>query len=322
MTRSTDYSIALHGGAGTLLREKMTPEKERLYREALLSALMAGDRILKSGGSALDAVVETTMMLENSTLFNAGRGAVFTHNGEHELDASLMEGASRKAGAVCSVKRVENPIRLCRHVMESEFVMLNGEGAEEFAREVGIPMVENSFFSTEQRQSQLEQARLKGVVQLDHSDEADKNEKYGTVGAVARDLKGNLAAATSTGGMTNKRYGRIGDSALIGSGNWADNRSCALSATGWGEFFIRSSVAARIAGMVEYGKISLGEAARKMLSEEVAPLGGDGGVIALDPKGEVVLHFNSEGMYRAWIEHGGDPMTAIFADDAVVHGRL
>lgn len=313
-----DFSIALHGGAGTLLKTKMTPERERNYRTALADALEAGAAILRSGGSALDAVVETVVALETSELFNAGRGAVFTHEGLHELDATLMDGETRKAGAVCAVKHIESPIRLCRLVMDSEYVMLNGAGAEAFAREAGIDLVDNSFFSTPLRREQLKKAIQAGVVQLDHADEPERNQKYGTVGAVARDVNGNLAAATSTGGMTNKRYGRIGDSALIGAGTWADNRSCALSATGYGEYFIRAGVASRVAGMLEFGNATIQEATERILLEEVAALGGDGGLIAIDAAGAIAMPYNSEGMYRAWIEHGGLAHTAIFNDPLAV----
>lgn len=313
-----NFSIALHGGAGTLLKSKMTPSRAQTYRTALAEALEAGAAILRSGGSALDAVVESVAHLERCEHFNAGRGAVFTHEGAHELDASLMDGLTRKAGAVCAVKHIESPIRLCRLVMDSEYVMLNGAGAEAFAREAGIELVDNAFFSTALRREQLERAKQAGVVQLDHSDEPDRNQKYGTVGAVARDVNGNLAAATSTGGMTNKQYGRIGDSALIGAGTWADNRSCALSATGYGEYFIRSGVGARVSGMIEFGHYSIEEATVRILEEDVGELGGDGGLIAIDPQGRIAMPFNSEGMYRAWIEQGGLAHTAIFNDPLAV----
>jgi beta-aspartyl-peptidase (threonine type) len=315
------FSIALHGGAGTLLRAQMTTEKEKEYREAMAMALRRGEDALREGQSALDAVIKTVAALEDAALFNAGVGAVFTHEGHHELDASLMEGKTRKAGAVCAVKTVRNPILLCREIMNSEFVMLNGIGAEEFARTHGFEAVDNTLFSTDFRRQQLNQAKAKGIVQLDHSaaDEVPPPNRYGTVGAVAIDRNGNLAAATSTGGMTNKRYGRIGDSAIIGAGTWADNRSCAVSATGHGEFFIRSAVASRIASMVEFGEQGLEEAAHQLITHEVGGLGGDGGVVALDAQGQVVCVFNSLGMYRAWIQHEGPVHTAIFNDDDVVH---
>ncbi|MGF1565131.1 MAG: isoaspartyl peptidase/L-asparaginase family protein [Flavobacteriales bacterium] len=313
------YSIALHGGAGTLLRAAMTPEKEAAYRAALNDALLAGMAVLETGGNALEAVVETVAALESCELFNAGKGAVFTRDGGHELDATLMEGSERRAGAVCGLRRIEHPIRLCRLIMDSPYVMLNGDGAEAFAAEHGIPKVENSFFSTPFRYQQLQDARETGEVTLDHNEKTNKH-KFGTVGAVARDRHGNLAAATSTGGMTNKPYRRIGDSALIGAGTWADNATCAVSATGHGEFFIRTSVASRIASRMEYGGADLKTAAEHMVLHELKAIGGEGGIISVDRDGNLCLPFNSEGMYRAWSEHEGKVHTAIFSDDARAHG--
>lgn len=319
MSKTSLYSIALHGGAGTLLRAAMTPEKEAAYRAALNDALSAGIAVLEAGGSALNAVVETVATLESCQLFNAGKGAVFTREGGHELDASLMEGSERRAGAVCGVQHIEHPIRLCRLIMDSPYVMLNGEGAEAFAAEQGIPMVDNAFFSTPFRFAQLQEALETGEVSLDHSEKINKH-KLGTVGAVARDRDGNLAAATSTGGMTNKPYRRIGDSALIGAGTWADNATCAISATGHGEFFIRTSVASRIAARMEYGGANLQTAAEHMVMHELTAIGGEGGIVSVDSEGKVCLPFNSEGMYRAWSEHEGPAHTAIFIDDVHVHG--
>lgn len=314
----SEYTIALHGGAGTLLRENMSAEKEVAYRDALLLALREGEHVLLAGGSALDAVVRSVQALEDCPLFNAGKGAVYTREGAHELDASLMEGRERRSGAVCGLKRIANPILLCRKVMDSEFVMLNGEGAEEFARVQGMEWVDNRYFDTDHRARQLQEAKAEGKMQLDHS---DKRHKYGTVGAVARDRQGNLAAATSTGGMTNKPYGRIGDSALIGSGTWADNRSCAISATGHGEFFIRTATASRIASLIEFGGLSMEEACERILNEEVKGMGGDGGLIVVGREGEPYLPFNSAGMYRAWISDGGPAYTAIFANDQRAHPK-
>lgn len=319
--KSQGYALALHGGAGTLLREQMSEEKEREHRHALAAAARSGEAVLAAGGSALDAVVAATKVLEDSPLFNAGKGSVYTNAGDHELDASLMEGELRKAGAVCALRHIANPIVLCRKVMESDFVMLNGEGAEKFAEEQGIELVENTCFDTAFRFEQLEEARASGRVQLDHSErQNDNRHKYGTVGAVARDRNGHLAAATSTGGMTNKQYSRIGDSALIGAGTWADDRSCAVSATGYGEYFIRSGFAARIASMMEYGNFDLHRACMTMLDDEVLPLGGDGGLVAIDKDGNLDLSFNSAGMYRAWVVEGAPVTTAIFTDDAHAHG--
>ncbi|MFM1932977.1 MAG: hypothetical protein RL226_2280 [Bacteroidota bacterium] len=305
------YVLAIHGGAGTLLREEMDAERERLHKDALDEALRCGEDVLKAGGSALNAVIAAIESLENCPLFNAGTGAVFTHDGVHELDASLMEGKGRKAGAVCAVRHIKNPILLCRDVMDSEFVMLNGSGAEQFAKDKGYKLVRNRVFSTEFRKNQLIQAIQADRVQLDHS---DTRHKMGTVGAVAMDKEGNLAAGTSTGGMTNKRYGRVGDSALIGAGTWADNRSCAISATGWGEFFIRSGVAGRIATSVQHG-VTLEEACRQMIFHEVETLGGDGGVIAIDRDGNLAMPFNTPGMYRGFVKEGAPRSTAIFSDD-------
>jgi L-asparaginase / beta-aspartyl-peptidase len=306
----TTYALAIHGGAGTLLRSEMSDEKEQLHRDALNAALAAGEAVLSQGGTAMDAVIASVQSLEDCPLFNAGTGAVFTNNGFHELDASLMEGHDRRAGAVCAVRRIKNPILLCREVMDSEFVMLNGPGAEQFAAERGFEFIDNSSLSTQFRKDQLVQAIEANRVQLDHN---DTRHKMGTVGAVARDRHGNLAAATSTGGMTNKKYGRVGDSALIGSGTWADNRSCAVSATGWGEFFIRSGVAGRIATSVQHG-VTLEEACRQMIFHEVETLGGDGGVIAIDNQGNISMPFNTPGMYRGWVKEGGNIQTAIFAE--------
>lgn len=305
---NTTYALAIHGGAGTLLQSEMSAEKELAHNAALKSALEAGEKVLAAGGTAMDAVIASVKSLEDCPLFNAGTGAVFTNNGFHELDASLMEGYSRRAGAVCAVRRIKNPILLCRSVMESEFVMLNGPGAEQFAVEHGFELIDNSVLSTQFRKDQLVQAIEANRVQLDHS---DNRSKMGTVGAVARDQHGHLAAATSTGGMTNKKYGRIGDSALIGSGTWADNRSCAVSATGWGEFFIRSGVAGRIATSVQHG-VTLEEACRQMIFHEVETLGGDGGVIAIDKDGNIAMPFNTPGMYRGWVKEGDEIQTAIF----------
>lgn len=304
------YRLVIHGGAGTLLPDQFTPELEQKYKSALQEALDAGESILKAGGKALDAVCEAVRIMEESPLFNAGKGSVFTHEGHHELDASLMDGKTQKAGAVCAVRKVRNPIKLCRSIMDSEFVMLSGDGAEQFASDNGIELVENSFFSTEFRKEQLEDARKAGRVQLDHSGE----DKFGTVGAVALDKEGNLAAGTSTGGMTNKRYGRVGDSPLIGCGTWADQH-CAVSSTGWGEFFIRHAVAYRVAARSAFLKESLEDSAQQVIMEEIPALGGDGGLIALDAQGNISMPFNTPGMYRAYVKEGQAPVIGIFNSD-------
>lgn len=319
MSDARGYSIALHGGAGTLLRAAMTEEKETAYRAALQDALRAGMRVLDRGGTALEAVVETVAELESCELFNAGRGAVFTRDGSHELDAALMEGSRRNAGAVCGVRHIEHPIRLCRLVLDSPFVLLNGDGAEAFAAQHNMPLVENGMFSTPFRYAQWQEAKATGEVTLDHNEKSNKH-KFGTVGAVARDRHGNLAAATSTGGMTNKPFRRVGDSPLIGAGTWADNATCAVSATGHGEYFIRSSVASRIAAQMEFAGVDLCSAANRMVMDELVATGGEGGIIAVDKDGNLCLPFNSEGMYRAWSMHEGAVHTAIFNDDVRVHG--
>ena len=295
--------IAIHGGAGTILREKLTPEKEREYREGLAASIEAGWVVLSSGGSALDAVQAAINVMEDSPLFNAGKGAVFTHEGRNEQDACIMDGATRAAGAVAAVRRIRNPINLTRLVMEhSPHVLLAGEGAEAFAVAHGMELVEAEYFFTEYRWGQLQEALAnerqgagKSAVRLDHSVE----DKIGTVGAVALDAHGNLAAATSTGGMTNKRFGRIGDSPIIGAGTYAHNATCAVSTTGVGEFFMRAVTAYDIAAMMEHARLPLAQACEKAM-ERLAALGGEGGLIALDRQGNIVMPFNSKGMYRAW----------------------
>lgn len=318
-----EFAIAIHGGAGTIEKSKMTPEKERAYRAKLEEAIDAGYAVLDKGGASLDAVVAAINILEDSPLFNAGKGAVYTYEGAHELDASIMDGRDRQAGAVAGVKRVANPINLARMVMEdSPFVMLAGEGAEAFARSRGVPMVDNKRFDTEQRRQQLERAKEK----LDKENKQDKDYRaavdslpvpfrMGTVGAVALDKQGNLAAGTSTGGMTAKRYGRIGDSPVIGAGTFADNRSCAVSATGHGEYFIRYSVAADICTRVAYQSKSVAQAADEVINEVLLPVGGTGGVIVLDAKGNIALTFNTKGMYRASRVAGQPAQVAIFGKD-------
>ena len=300
----------IHGGAGTLLPSQFTPALKEEYSQALRDALLAGEKILKSGGTSLDAVCEAIRIMEESPLFNAGKGAVFTHEGHHELDASLMNGSDQKAGAVCAVRKVRNPILLCKEIMDSDFVMMSGAGAEEFATERHIELVENAFFSTPFRKEQLKEAREAGRVQLDHTGE----EKFGTVGAVAMDKMGNLAAGTSTGGMTNKRYGRVGDSPLIGCGTWADKR-CAVSARGWGEFFIRNSVAYRVAARVEFLNESLVAAGDQVIMKEIPEMGGDGGLIAIDSDGNIAMPFNTPGMYRGYVKENEKLVIGIFNEE-------
>ncbi len=301
------FGIAIHGGAGVISRASMTPESEAAYRRDLESALDAGYAVLARGGSGLDAVTTAVRILEDSPLFNAGRGAVFNHEGINELDASIMDGKDLQAGAVAGVRHVRNPVLLARAVMEdSPHVMLTGTGAEEFALERGVELVPRSYFFTERRWNQLERAR-KG----DRLSAADLG-YYGTVGAVARDQQGNLAAATSTGGMTNKRWGRVGDSPVIGAGNYADNRSCAVSATGSGEYFIRSVLAHEIAALIRHRGLDAATAAREAVSQSLAGIGGDGGVIVIDHAGRIAMEFNTEGMFRGARDASGRREVSIY----------
>ena len=314
-------AIAIHGGAGTILRSTMTPELEREYRDGLENALAAGWEILSKGGSALDAVEMTTCTLENFPLFNAGRGSVFTHEGKNEMDASIMDGRTLDAGAVAFLRNVKNPIKLARLVMErTPHILLAADGANQFAKEMGVEFAPDEYFFTEHRWQQLLTAREEGVVQLDHTaEEAEllsepgagasggpdpkskiQNPKsLGTVGAVACDSTGNLAAATSTGGMTNKKFGRVGDTALIGAGTYAANATCAISCTGHGEYFKSGVTAHDVAARMKYKGLDLGTAANEAL-EHLTDIGGDGGFIAVDQHGNVVLNFNCEGMYRGY----------------------
>ena len=307
------YAIAIHGGAGTITRASMTPEREKAYRAKLAEALEAGRAVLAAGGQALDAVEAAIVVMEDSPLFNAGKGAVFTADGRNELDASIMDGRTLNAGAVAAVRHVKNPIRLARQVMErSPHVLLAGEGAEVFAREVGVQLVPATYFWTERRWKQLMriQNRKKGAgLLLDH----DADHKYGTVGAVALDAAGNLAAGTSTGGLTNKAWGRIGDSPIIGAGTYASNASCAVSGTGQGEYFIRLTIAREVCALVEYRNLPLQQAADEVIQRKLKRLGGAGGVIALGRDGTIAFSFNTEGMYRGWLTSAEpEPHTAIY----------
>lgn len=302
-------SIAIHGGAGVIARSQLGEDGGAAYREALAAALDAGYDVLAQGGSSLDAVTTAVRLLEDNPLFNAGKGAVLAHDGSAELDASIMDGSTLQAGAVTGLRHVRNPIDLARRVMEdSPHVMLSGAGAEEFALERGFSLVPNTYFITPTRKRQLERV-LQGRT-------APRNELdgLGTVGAVARDSKGNLAAATSTGGMTNKRWGRIGDSPIIGAGTYANNASCAVSATGHGEYFIRSVVAYDICALMEYRGLSLADAAREVVQGKLRERGGEGGIIAVDSKGQAVLEFNSPGMFRGLRDSNGQRLIAIYAD--------
>lgn len=304
--------LVIHGGAG-VMKSDLTPEKEKLVRADLEAALAAGNAVLKSGGSSMDAVTKAILVLEDSPRFNAGKGAVFTHDGRNELDSAVMDGSTLRAGAIAGVHRVKNPVLLARAVMEkSPHVFMTGDGAEAFAKTVGIELVDPKYFRTEERWQQLQEA-LK----------AEKNKQasalgrmihYGTVGAVALDSAGRLAAATSTGGMTNKRWGRVGDSPVIGAGTYA-NAHCAVSATGWGEYYIRAVAAHDICARVEYAKKPIAEAASDVVMGVVPKLGGDGGVIALDADGNFATPFNTDGMYRGWIDKDGKMHVAILKDE-------
>lgn len=298
MEYMNQISLALHGGAGTILRSAMTPEKEAAYTAALRSARDAGYVVLQKGGSSLEAVETAVISLEDCPLFNAGRGSVFTNDGRHEMDASIMDGLSREAGAVSMVRNVRNPIALARLVMtHSGHVMLAGEGAMAYARSMGVPMEDDAYFYDQFRYDQWQSMVGSEGFQLDHV--AKKDEKFGTVGAVALDINGNIAAATSTGGMTNKKFGRIGDSPIIGAGTYAYNKTCAVSCTGSGEFFIRGVVAYDVSCLMEYKGLSLQAACDEVVLRRLMEIGGDGGLVALDAHGNIAMVFNTDGMYRA-----------------------
>jgi beta-aspartyl-peptidase (threonine type) len=299
-------ALVIHGGAGTISPEQITPEMERDLRAGLQRSLNAGHAILKDGGSSLDAVVAAVRTLEDDPLFNAGRGSVFTSAGTHEMDAAVADGRTLKAGAIGGTKRVKNPTLLARAVMEkSPHVMLVADGAEDFARELGLEIVEQEYFFTEQRWQALERVRATRAEPLSDAD------RHGTVGAVALDQSGNLAAATSTGGNTNKWPGRIGDTPVIGAGTYANNQTCAVSATGDGEFFIRAVTAHDLSALMEYGGMNLAAAARAVI-EKVGALGGTGGLIAVDREGNIALPFNTTGMYRGYVAAEGTNFVAIY----------
>jgi beta-aspartyl-peptidase (threonine type) len=299
------FALALHGGAGTLIQGMMTSEKEKAYRDALEEALNIGYRILEIGGSALLAVEETVKSLEDCPLFNAGRGSVFTNQGTHEMDASIMDGRLLDAGAVSMIVGVKNPISLAKDVMlKSEHVFLAGEGALKFARDLNYTFEDVSYFFDQFRYDQWQEVKNTDTFQLDHS-VTKKDEKFGTVGAVALDQHGNLAAATSTGGMTNKKWGRVGDSPMIGAGTYANNDTCAVSCTGSGEYFIRNVTAYQVSALIEFAGMSLHEATKEVVQKRLLNLGGDGGLIAIDKDGNIAFEFNTEGMYRACRDANG-----------------
>jgi L-asparaginase / beta-aspartyl-peptidase len=316
--------FVIHGGAGVIRRGGLTSEREAAYRQKLEEAVLAGYRALQEGKSGLDAVEIAVRILEDSPLFNAGKGAVFTADGKNELDASIMDGKTLAAGAVAGVRRVKNPITLARRVMEkSPHVMMIGEGAEKFAREQGVELVNPKYFRTQERWDSLQRI-IKEEKEKEKNQQNNQNrsefrraataaERYGTVGAVALDKDGNLAAGTSTGGMTYKKFGRVGDAPIIGAGTYANNNTCAVSATGWGEYFIRVGVARDIAALMEYRALTVQQAS-DMVMNKVKDLGGDGGVIAIDKFGNIGVSFNSEGMYRAYIDVNGNPVVEIYKD--------
>jgi L-asparaginase / beta-aspartyl-peptidase len=320
----------IHGGAGVIRRGDLTPEKEKEYRAKMEEAVTAGYKALQAGKTSLDAVEIAIKILEDSPLFNAGKGAVFTNDGRNELDAAIMNGKDLMAGAVAGLHHVKNPISLARAVMEkSPHVMMIGDGAEKFAKEVGIELVDEKYFWTQERwdalQKVLQREKEKEKEKQDKEKQKttdkkvseletlnDRAEKYGTVGAVALDKDGNLAAGTSTGGMTNKKYGRVGDVPIIGAGTYANNATCAVSATGWGEFFIRLGVARDISSLMEYTAVPLQFAADRVIKTKLQNAGGDGGVIGIDKMGNMAISFNSEGMYRAYINSEGKPVVEIY----------
>ena len=309
------FGIVIHGGAGTILKENMTPEKEEAYKTKLKEAIAVGHEILKNGGTSLEAVQKTINVLEDSPLFNAGKGAVFTNNGTNELDASIMDGSNLDAGAVAGVTVVKNPINLAMEVMlNSPHVLLSGKGAEQFAKEKNLEIVEPQYFYTEDRFKALEQVKEKEQSTASFYDPTIKDSKYGTVGCVALDKNGNLAAGTSTGGMTNKKWNRIGDSPIIGAGTYANNATCAVSSTGWGEYFIRGMVAHDISAMMEYKGVSLKEATDQVIQKKLTKLGGTGGIIAIDYQGNVSMEFNTPGMYRATMNAEGELTIGIYKE--------
>lgn len=324
LTGPKGIGFVIHGGAGVIKKGTLTAKQEKEYRDKLSEAATAGYKLLQDGRPALDAVESAIRILEDSPLFNAGKGAVFTHDGKNELDASIMDGKTLGAGAVAGVDRVKNPITLARAVMEkSEHVMMVGDGAEKFAAEQKIELVDPKYFWTKPRWDALQRI-LKAEQEKEKSVKPSMStmpftrepyNKFGTVGAVALDKNGNLAAGTSTGGMTNKRFGRVGDAPIIGAGTYANNETCAVSATGWGEYFIRLGIARDISSLLEYRAMLIQSAADLVIKQKLQKAGGDGGVIALDRFGNIGISFNSEGMYRAYIDSNGKPVVQIYADE-------
>jgi len=318
------FALVVHGGAGTILKSQMTPEKEKAYQQGINDALTAGYAVLSKGGAAVDAVEAAIKVLEDNPLFNAGKGAVFTNEGRNEMDAAIMDGKTLKAGSVAGVTTIKNPITAARAVMDkSEHVMMTGTGAEKFAALQGCTIVDPSYFYTKERWDALQKVRAEDSTktQLDHDSTKPKamlkqpgnrDSKYGTVGCVALDMDGNVAAATSTGGMTNKKFGRVGDAPIIGAGTYANNATCAISCTGWGEFFIRLVMAKSVSDRMELAKENLTDAANTMIMKKLGELGGDGGLIAIDKDGNIAMPFNTEGMYRGYMTSNGKKEVLIY----------
>lgn len=306
-----DYALVIHGGAGYMRKDKMAPKEDSAYRQALQVALDAGEAVLKSGGSAQDAVVATIQTMEENELFNSARGAVLTNEGRAELDASFMEGKDKNSGAVAGVSTIKSPIEAARLVMDSSrHVMMAGSGAEKFAASFGLEMVENDYFITEKRRQQL--ARIHAG---EKAEKAGVKKKHGTVGCVALDKEGNIAAGTSTGGMMNKRFGRVGDSPIIGAGTYADNATCGVSCTGHGEYFIRNVVAYDVAARMAYLKESLQDAANYIVMDKLKAIGANGGLIALDKEGNIAMPFNTSGMFRGYVKSTGERYIGIYTDE-------
>ncbi|RAW03149.1 isoaspartyl peptidase/L-asparaginase family protein [Pseudochryseolinea flava] len=308
-------TLVIHGGAGTILKENIAPEKEAAYLKTLQAALDSGFQILAGGGRSVDAVIAAVTILENDPLFNAGRGSVFSESGKNEMDAAIMDGSNLMAGSVAGVTTIKNPIQAAYAVMtKSEHVMMIGAGAEKFANDQGVAIVDPSYFFDSTRYKQWQKVKLKAQSSTSLLDNVTRDKKFGTVGAVALDRYGNLAAATSTGGMTNKKYGRVGDAPIIGAGTYADNESCAVSATGWGEYFIRLNVAHDIAAMKRYTNLNLQQCADSVVLKKVLALGGDGGVITLDRAGNFTMTFNTAGMFRGYIREKEEAHVFIYKE--------
>jgi len=305
------FSLAIHGGAGTITKNQLTPELEKKYLNALDEALEEGYSILEKNGSAIDAVAASVVALENNILFNAGKGSVFTKNGKHEMDASLMDGSTLAAGAVAGVYNIKNPILLAKEVMDkTDHVLLSGEGAMEFAKQAGITFEPDNYFFSQFRYDQWIAVKNSDTVQLDHNIQIEK--KFGTVGAVACDIHGNIAAATSTGGMTNKQFGRVGDTPLIGCGTYANNKTCAISCTGHGELFMKAVAAFDVSCLMEYKGYHLQQAIEIVVNDKLVKIKGEGGMIGTDASGNIAMLFNSEGMYRGMQNSLGEKLTAIY----------